>query len=97
MKDQFAAPVSENIFLPVFDLTIQRRLSVSVPCELAPGPTDYTCSITAVSFGMLSLHRSKKVKTMLTNNLISLLGQTFPCLKKLFTSQTRQSVCFFLL
>jgi len=32
-----------------------------------------------------------KVKTMLTNNLISLLDQTFPGLKDLFTSPTRKS------
>ncbi len=35
-------------------------------------------------------NKYNKVKTMLTNNLISLLDQTFPCLKELFTSQARQ-------
>ena len=35
-------------------------------------------------------NKYNKVKTMLTNNLISLLDQTFPCLKDLFTSQSRE-------
>jgi transposase len=35
-------------------------------------------------------NKYNKVKTMLTNNLISLLDQTFPCLKELFTSQARE-------
>jgi len=38
VKDQFAAPVSGNLFLPVFDLTIQRRLSVSAPANWRPVP-----------------------------------------------------------
>ena len=35
-------------------------------------------------------NKYNKIKTMLTNNLISLLDQTFPCLKDLFTSQARE-------
>ena len=35
-------------------------------------------------------NKYNKVKTMLTNNLISLLDQTFPCLRGLFTSQARE-------
>lgn len=34
-------------------------------------------------------NKYNKIKTMLTNNLISMLDQTFPCLKDLFTSQAR--------
>lgn len=36
-------------------------------------------------------NKYNKVKTMLTNNLISLLDQTFPGLKELFTSPARES------
>ena len=35
-------------------------------------------------------NKYSKIKTMLTNNLISLLDQTFPGLKELFTSPTRE-------
>ena len=35
-------------------------------------------------------NKYNKIKTMLTNNIISLLDQTFPCLKTLFTSQARE-------
>lgn len=35
-------------------------------------------------------NKYNKIKTMLSNNLISLLDQTFPCLKVLFTSQARE-------
>jgi len=35
-------------------------------------------------------NKYNKVKTMLTSNLISLPGQTFPCLKEVFTSQVHE-------
>jgi hypothetical protein len=35
-------------------------------------------------------NKYNKVKTMLANNLISLLNQTFPGLKELFTSPARE-------